>query len=184
MKNTNKIIAGVVAFVLLLVINVFLVKDSVKQEFARVQFPSNEGYGAAVSPNTHSFFNAGFTSGGVVATTTTAATYTTVAKDFAGTPTVWSINAGLNTTISLSGTSTHAYIPNVGDVANIYVRSATTTAATTITFAAEDIGVDLQMAEATGGDLVLEGLDWAKVTFIRTSANLVTIIFDEMKEAD
>jgi hypothetical protein len=45
------------------------------------------------------------------------------------------------------------------------------------------------MAEATGGDLVLSGLDWAKITLIRNSTTLnatskVTAIFDEMTEAD
>lgn len=128
--------------------------------------------------------NGGFSAGGAVATTTTAATHTTAAIDFRAAPTVYSWLPNVNTTVSISGTSTQSLIPNVGDVAELYFRNASSTAGATITFAAVDTGVDMQFAEATGGDLVLNGLDWAKVTFIKTSANLVTVIFDEMTEAD
>jgi hypothetical protein len=94
----------------------------------------------------------------------------------------WTPN--LNITLTLGGTSTRAFVPNTGDVANVYFYNATTTDAATITFAAADTNVDLQMAEATGGDLILNGKDWAKLTFIRRSATVVTVIFDEMTEAD
>lgn len=129
-------------------------------------------------------FAKGFSSGGKIATSSTATTYTTNATDFNGTPTVIAWTPNINTTVSLSGTSTLQYVPNVGDVANVYFLNASTTAASSVTFAAVDSGVDLQFAEATGGDLVLNGLDWAKLTFIRQSANKVTVIFDEMTEAD
>lgn len=132
----------------------------------------------------HTSFLQGATFGGAVSTTTTGATQTTVVNDFRQTPTVISWNPNLNTTISLSSTSTFPYIPNVGDTATIYIRNASTTAGATMTFAALDANVDLQFAEATGGDLVLNGLDWAKVTLIHTSTYLVTVIFDEMTEAD
>ena len=135
----------------------------------------------------HSFresFSNGASFGGISATTTSIATYTTVAKDFASLPTVISILPNLNTTITLSGTSTLGYVPNVGDTAEIYIRNASTTAAASITFAAADAGMDLQFAEATGGDLVLIGLDWEKVTLIHTSQYLITAILDEMTEGD
>ena len=142
--------------------------------------------GAVVGPDTNfrTFFNAGYTAGGNLATSSTATTYRTDAKDFNRTPTVVQWTPNVNTTVSISGTSTFAYIPKVGDVANIYILNASTTAGSSITFAAADSGVDMQFAEATGGELVLNGLDWAKVTLIRKSLNQVTFIFDEMTEAD
>lgn len=132
----------------------------------------------------HAFFNRGVTMGGRVATTSTATAYTTSALDFSNTPSVILWTPNRDTTISLSGTSTFAYIPNIGDVASVYLLNASTTATSAITFAAKDSGVDLQFTEATGGDLVLNGLDWAKLIFIRQAANKVSIIFDEFTEAD
>jgi len=146
-----------------------------------------EKLGAVSGPNVfdHMFFNAGTTSGGITSTTTgEISAYTTAAKDFAGMPTTILWTPNLNQTVTITATSTHEFIPNVGDVANIYFENASTTAGATITFAAANANVDLQMAEATGGDLVLNGLDWAKITLIRTSLYKTTVIFDEMTEAD
>ena len=144
--------------------------------------------GAITGPEVfnHMFFNEGYSAGGNKATTSLAslASYTTRAADFALLPSVLQWNNGVNMTVTLSGTSTHGYIPKVGDVSNVYFRNASSTAGSTITFAAADSGLDLQFTEATGGDLVLNGLDWARLTFIRTSGSLVTVIFDEMTEAD
>jgi hypothetical protein len=140
---------------------------------------------AGQSPSGHQFFNDGVTSGGYSATTTgLISAYTTVAKDFQTLPTVISWIPNINQTVTLSATSTYQYVPNVGDAADLYFRNASTTAASAITFAAADASVDLQFAEATGGDLVLNGLDWVKMTVIRNSRFSVTIILDEMTEAD
>lgn len=146
--------------------------------------PPLSGSGSGQNVGFRQFFTQGLTVGGNSATTSTAATYTTAAKDFRNEPTVISWLPNVNTTVSLSSTSTLSYVPNVGDAATVYLRNASTTAGATITLAAIDANLDLQMAEATGGDLVLNGLDWAKVTFIHTSTYLVTVIFDEMTEAD
>jgi len=142
--------------------------------------------GASAGPeySNRQFFNAGSTNGGRVATTSVAATYTTNATDFNGTPTYIDWTPNLNTTVSLSGTSTHAYVPNVGDVATVYLRNASSTAGATITLAAADANLDLQFVEATGGDLVLNGLDFGSLTIIRESASLVTVLFNEFTEAD
>lgn len=148
---------------------------------------SSLNLGAAASATDfqkHAFFNRGVTVGGRVSTTSAVATYTTSATDFINTPSVVLWTPNINTTVSLSGTSTFPYVPNIGDVTTVYLLNASTTAASTITFAAKDSGVDMQFAEATGGDLVLNGLDWAKLTFIRRAANKVSIIFDEFTEAD
>lgn len=129
------------------------------------------------------FFKAGLTEGGYLATSSTAATYTTRTSDFAGRPSVIAWTPNVNTTVTFASTSLYEYVPSVGDVANVYLLNASTTAASSITFDA-DSGVDLQFAEATGGDLVLNGLDWEKLTLIRKSTSVVTVIADEMTEAD
>lgn len=153
-----------------------------------VQQPDGKIVGAITGPNVFQrmFLDVGSTNGGRSATTTGAGivAYTTNRTDFANTPTVVSWNPNANQTVTLTSTSTFGYVPKIGDTANVYLRNASTTAGATITFAAANANVDLQFAEATGGDLVLNGLDWAKLTFIRTSEYVVTIIFDEMTEAD
>lgn len=133
------------------------------------------------------FFAQGATLGGMVSTTTAISTYTSQAENFTQLPTVISWLPNVNLTYSIGSTSTLPLIPNVGDTATVYFRNASTTAASTVTFAAADTSVDMQFTEATGGDLVLNGLDWAKLTFIRNSTSgtsQVTVIFDEMTEAD
>jgi hypothetical protein len=133
------------------------------------------------------FFNGSLTQGGIKATTSAAnlATFTLTPKELPSGVNVILFNNTANITLTLTATSTKGFIPNVGDVANVYFQNASTTAASTITFAADGTGnVDLQYAEATGGDLVLSGLDWAKLTFIRQTAKKITVIFDEMTEAD
>ena len=134
----------------------------------------------------HLFINNGATFGGYTATTTGAGitAYTTSAADLRGLPVVVSWMPSANQTVTLASTTFLGYVPKIGDVSTFYLRNASTTAAATITFAALNANVDLQFAEATGGDLVLNGLDWAKFTVIHTSDNLITVIFDEMTEAD
>jgi hypothetical protein len=132
---------------------------------------------------THLNAHNGITVGGRLATTTTViSAYTTTQKDFKGLPTYWDFNPGVNLTLTINATSTHGYVPNIGDVSKIYLRNASTTAGATITLAAEDSSVDLQTE--TGGDLVLNGLDWAELTLIREDTYKTTIIFDEFTEAD
>lgn len=145
-----------------------------------------EKLGAVPGPehSNRQFFNAGYTAGGRTATSSTAVTYTTIAKDFSGEPTYidWTVN--VNTTVTLNATSTFGYVPNTGDVAKFYLRNASSTAGATLTLAAQNASVDLQYTEATGGDLVLNGLDWAEITLIRENPNMVTVIFSEFTEAD
>lgn len=142
------------------------------------------GSGSGQYNSSRQFFQQGATFGGANATTSSVSTYTTDQRDFANQPTVVSWLPNVSTTLSISSTSTLAYVPNVGDTATIYWRNASTTAGSAITFAAKDLGLDMQFSEGTGGDLVLNGLDWAKITFIHTETNKVTVLFDEMTEAD
>ncbi len=132
----------------------------------------------------HSYFYQGLTEGGAVSTTSLVSTYTLSRNDIGSTPTVVQWTPSVNTTISITATSTFDYVPKIGDAATIYFRNASSTAGSSITFAAANANVDLQFSEATGGDLVLNGLDWAKMTFIRSSLYQVAVIFDEFTEAD
>lgn len=143
-----------------------------------------ENVGATTENTNRIFFKKGITEGGYRATSSTIAAYTTTAGDFLNTPSViaWTPNRDL--TISLSSTSTFGYVPKVGDVAEVYLLNASSTAAAAITLAAKDANLDMQYGEATGGDLVLSGLDWGKLTIIRKSALQVSVLFDEMTEAD
>lgn len=142
--------------------------------------------GAVSGPdvNFRIFLNRGVTSGGRLATSSSKSTYTTDEKDFRTTPTYLDWTPNLNTTISISATSTHAYIPNIGDVARIVFRNASSTAASAITFAALNANVDLQFVEATGGDLVLNGLDFAEIILVREDTFKTTVLFQEFIEAD
>lgn len=152
--------------------------------FPKAQVPQ-EPLGATPGPQSdaHQYFLGGSTDGGRAATTSTARTYTLNAKDVAGLPTYidWFPTNGI--TISLSATSTFDYVPNIGDVAVIYIRNASTTAAADLTIAAVDSGVDLQKNEDVA-DLTVLGLDWARLTLIRESLHLTTVLFDELTEAD
>lgn len=171
MNNLHKVVLSVAV---VLAISGAYLYPQVKQEL-----------GATPGPEvlTRYFFNEGMTSGGRVATTTTVSTYTTSARDFGGTPTYIDWLPNVNTTISLSATSTHQYVPKVGDVAKIYFRNASTTAAASITFAASDANLDLQDNEDSA-DLALLGLDWMEITLVRESDYLVSALLQEYTEAD
>ena len=130
------------------------------------------------------YFLAGYQSGGErYATTTTAATYTLVNAEFNGNKTYIDWNTGINTTLTTMASTSMDWLGYAaGDERSYWFRSATTTAATTITFAA-GTGVDLQKNEDTA-DLAVNGLDVAKLTFIRKADTDVLLIMTEYIEAD
>lgn len=134
----------------------------------------------------------GFTVGGRTATTSAAGitAYTVEAKDFKTLPTYYDWLNNDTLTLTLNATSVNQYVPNIGDVSKIYFRNASTTAASAITFAAEDAGLDLQYATntssggTTSGDLTLNGLDYAELTIIREDTYTTSILFNEYQTAD
>lgn len=157
-------------------------KDGVTTVITKTEAPK---FGAVSGfDSARAYLNSGMTAGGSAATTSTATAYTLNARDFIGTPSTILWTPNVNTTLSLSATSTFDYVPKVGDVARIMFLNASSTAASSVTFAAVDAGIDLQFSEATGGDLVLNGLDWAELVLIRTSLHKTAVIFDEFTEAD
>ena len=123
----------------------------------------------------HNFFLAGLTSGGYVATSSTAATYTTEEKDFRQTPSVisWLVNVPI--TVTITATSTFPYVPNDGDVASVVIKNATTTAGS-ITLA-EGSGLTIKHSEDDAGDAIAF-TDVSRVTFIRTSSLTVTMMLE------
>ena len=145
----------------------------------------DKGLSGSAGPRhtTRNYFNEGLSTGHRVATTTLGAV-TTESLDFRTAQTYWDVLPNVNTTITINATSTFPYVPNVGNTAKMYIRNASTTAASTITLAAQNSSVDLQYVEATGGDLVLSGLDWSELTLIRESAFVVSILVNEFTEAD
>lgn len=121
--------------------------------------------------------------GGIRATSTDNATETLLASDI-DVENYLDYTPNINSTLTLPATSTlSAMIPNAGDSRQILFRNASTTAAATLTVAA-GTGIDLQYTEATGGDLVLNGLDVAITTWVRKSDTDILVIWDEFTEAD
>lgn len=142
--------------------------------------------GALAGPDVFSRLNVQghFTQGcGNTATTSTAASYTLLRAELADACMItWLPN--VNTTLTFPATSTITdLVPNVGDSRTFRLYNASTTAASSITLAA-GTGIDLQFSEGTGGDLVLNGLDWGVLTFVRQADTDVTVIWDEFTEAD
>jgi hypothetical protein len=167
MKTSIKVLIGLVAVIVVVWLGVSYPKgNSVIQQIV----------GGAAGPTVydHQYFLSGATFGGRVATTSgLVSAYTTEAKDFAQTPTYISWTPNLALTVTITATSTFPYVPNVGDVAVIYVRNATTTAGT-ITWAAGS-GLTLTKSEDDAANTTAYTAT-AKFTIIRTSTLTSTII--------
>jgi len=121
--------------------------------------------------------------GGITATSTTNATETLLASDF-DVENFIDYTPNLNSTLTLPATSTlSTFIPNAGDMRRVIFRNASSTVAATLTLAA-GTGIDLQFVEATGGDLVLNGLDIGEMTFIRETDTDIIALWNEYTVAD
>lgn len=157
-----------------------------------VNFPLNgttvterviEKVGGSTANSARQFFGAGVTVGGnVLSTTTTVTSYLLTTTELAG-KTVVKINPSVDLALKLDATSTGQFVPNVGDTATIFIKNASTTVASAITLSAQNASLDLNLPEATGGDLVLAGLNWGRIDLIRntldSSTNSVTAILSE-----
>ena len=143
-------------------------------------FPGGDIYNRV---NMHSGYQSG---GDVHATTTTGSSFTLTSTELGGDITFINWNAGLNTTLTTMATTSSGFyfmgIPNAGDKRSYYLYSATSTTAATITIAA-GTGVDLQKNEDTA-DLAINGLDVAKLTFIRKPDTDVMLIMEEWVVGD
>lgn len=149
---------------------------------------TTEMFGADAGPDkyNHQRFLSNFSVGGGqnYATTSTEATFTLTTDQF---PTdredgliTW--NAGLDTTLTtMASTSEPFRSLKAGESYSVYLHSATTTAATTITFAA-GTGIDLQ--EDEGGTVVVNGLELAKLTFLKKVDTDVFMLVEPYQVAD
>ncbi len=197
-KNNNGIFYVAISLVAVLAVCSIAVAYSMSQnvnvagdynyyEAEGQQAPEDISLGAQSGPDHYqrNYFYAGYQSGGDrYATSSTAATYTLVSTEFDGDKTYIDWNAGIDTTLTTMASSTMYFLgENIGSERSYWFRSATTTDATTITFAA-GTGVDIQHGDSTGDDLVIDGKDIAKLTFIRKADTDVLLIMDKFTEGD
>lgn len=124
--------------------------------------------GAVVSPDIydHTTLHRNFTKGGTqVATSSTASAYTLTTDEIREDVSYLSWTVNVNTTLTTMA-STSAPLSNLrtGESLSMYFYNASTTAGATATFAA-GTGVDLQ--EDEGSTVIVNGLEMAKLTFIK-----------------
>lgn len=127
-----------------------------------------EQVGAVVGPDVynHMTFHQSFTKGGTqVATTSTAATYTLTTDELRQEVSYISWTPGVSTTLTtMASTSNPLSLLKTGESMEVYFYNASSTAAATVTFAA-GTGVDLQ--EDEGETVVVNGLEMARLTFVK-----------------
>jgi hypothetical protein len=133
--------------------------------------PSQEelqGLGGAVSPdhyNTQYFFKNTVTGYESVATSSTASTYTLTTREMDVDVPYVSWTPNVNTTLtSMASTSAPFSGLRPGQSFTQTWYNASTTAASTITFAA-GTGIDLQ--ELEGGSVIVNGLEGATITYVK-----------------
>jgi len=128
---------------------------------------------------TYDYYNV--ENGGYVASSTSNAAVTLPFSIFDGNNYI-DYTPNIDTTLTLPASSTMStLIPDVGDNRTYLIRNASSTAVATITLA-EGTGNDLQILEATGADLVVEGLDVAELKMIRKNDTNILYLFKEYTE--
>lgn len=141
--------------------------------------------GSVVGPDVydHTTLHQNFTTGGTqMATSSTAATYTLTTKELRKEVSYLSWTVNVNTTLTTMA-STSAPLSNLktGESFSVWFHNASSTAGATATFAA-GTGVDLQ--ESEGGTVIVNGLEFAKLTFIKKANTDVALIFEGMQVGD
>jgi hypothetical protein len=141
--------------------------------------------GASPGPDhteTQYFLN-NFTVGdGSVATTSDAATYTLTAREMDIDAPYVSWTANVNTTLTtMASTSAPFSGMRTGEMFEQIWYNASTTAAATITFAA-GTGVDLQ--EDEGGTVIVNGLETARLTYIKKADTDIALIVEPYQVGD
>jgi len=180
----TKFIAGIAAAVVL-VATVGLLTGGVGPQGPK----GDDGrVGASVGPdhtNLQNFFS-NFTIGGDAgsryATTSTAATYALTATEVRKKNSLVTWTPNVNTTLtSMASTSAPLSGMKVGETFTQTWYNASSTAASTITFAA-GTGVDAQ--ELEGGSLIVNGLEGATLTFIKKADTDVMMLVAPWQVAD
>lgn len=201
-KNNSKLYLVVGLFVILLagfgVVSAYNEDKALSQVIENVENytdnrivngDSEGNLGAAAGPDHyfHQKFLEGYSKGNPssrYATTTTASSYTLTTTelpvDRKYTYIDW--NAGINTTLTTMASSSYPLIDlKVGEEYSVKFYSATSTAATTITFAA-GTGVDLQ--EDEGGTVIVNGLELSQLTFIKKADTDVILLVEPYQVGD
>lgn len=123
-----------------------------------------------------------FTQGGKTYASSTSNATETALESYFDDENVLAYTPNVTNTLTLPASTTITdWIPNDGDVRVTYIQNASSTAGAVLTLAA-GTGIDIQ--EPTGAALTIEGLDWARLTWIRKSNTDILVIFDELQEGD
>jgi TusA-related sulfurtransferase len=141
--------------------------------------------GGAAGPEhlQHQVFKQNFTRGGTtVATSSTAAAYTLTTAELRENVGYLSWTVNVNTTLTtMASTSRPLAGLKPGEAIEVLFYNASTTANATATFAA-GTGVDLQ--EDEGGSVVVNGLEAAKLTFIKKADSDVIFLVEPYQVGD
>lgn len=144
--------------------------------------------GASPGPDVYvrQIFHAGYQYGSdVFATSTTESTFTITNTEFGKDIGYLEVNVGLDTTWTTMASSSPIFDAILGHTAGdtrVYVvYSATTTTATTLTWAG-GTGVDLQ--EDEGETVIQNGLEYARITFIRKLNTDIAMIVELFQVGD
>jgi hypothetical protein len=133
-----------------------------------IEAANMDALGAVASPEVYNrmYFHAGFQSGGTAyATTSTATAYTLTNTELGGDITYVEWTANMNTTLTTPASTTMPWLGNKpGDMRTYTIYAASSSPASTITLAA-GTGVDLQ--EDEGETVIINGLEVARLTFLR-----------------
>src|SRR3990167_741116 len=165
--NLQKIVLGFAVFALVVTIVSGFVLFNEPKVIERIETITNV---SGFQPFVRQFWGDGVTVGGTELATTTGTTltsYTLTAQEIGNE--VIKINPSVDVTIKIGATSTSSYIPNVGDKMSFRLKNSSTTVASSLTIDDVDASTDLFLAEATGADLVLAGLNEAVITIYRNS---------------
>lgn len=146
-----------------------------------------DGVGGSAGPEkfTTQFFRTGFTVGGDnthVATTSDASTYTLTSAEINTDISYVEWNAGASITLTTPASTTAPFSGlAIGESFEQIWYSSTSTTATTITFSA-GTGVDLQ--EDEGGTVVINGLETARVSYIKQTSGDIAVIVEPYQVGD
>jgi len=142
-------------------------------------------FGVAAGPDhtERQFFLSNFVNGGeVVATSSTAATYTLTTAELRDKVGYISWTPNVNTTLTtMASTSAPLVGLKTGQTFEVTFYNASSTAASTVTFAA-GTGVDLQ--ELEGGSVIVNGLEGATLKFVKKSDSDVMLLVAPFQVAD
>lgn len=178
--NLSNLITGAVAVaVSVILVGAFFVPQDGRN--------GRDGIGGSAGPThfEHQQFLQNISVGGdTVATSSTAGTYTlTTAELDANRRTnflSWTVNTDVTLTTMASSAAPFAGMA-VGETYDVYFYNASTTAASAATFAAGS-GVDMQ--EDEGGSVVVNGLELAKLTFIKKADTDVVMLVEPYQVGD